>query len=215
MINIRSIQHYMYCSRRFGLLELNQDWSENAFVVKANIMHERVHASKHEFHSKKKIELSSVAVYNDELDLYGITDCIEFVRNKSGTYIDLLKDSFAVNIVEYKPHQPSPEIINETDAIQVFAQKMCADYIWNCKSTGYIYYGDTHRRVKLQLNEEYDKYYALLQRLISEMNEILEYGSIPERTKGQKCSGCSMKDICMPQNKKYNVRNFIKEGDNA
>ena len=27
-INIRQIQHYMYCLRRFALLELNDDWSE-------------------------------------------------------------------------------------------------------------------------------------------------------------------------------------------
>ena len=37
-INIRAIQHYMYCPRRFALLELNCDWAENAFVVKANLM---------------------------------------------------------------------------------------------------------------------------------------------------------------------------------
>ena len=29
-INIRAIQHYMYCPRRFALLEINDDWEENA-----------------------------------------------------------------------------------------------------------------------------------------------------------------------------------------
>ncbi|SEH38315.1 hypothetical protein SAMN02910265_00223 [Ruminococcus flavefaciens] len=33
-INIRTIQHYMYCPRRFALLEVNSDWAENAFIVK-------------------------------------------------------------------------------------------------------------------------------------------------------------------------------------
>ena len=210
-VNIRSIQHYMYCPRQFGLLVLNRDWSENALVVMANIMHERVHSGKHELHSRGKIELSSVSLYHDELDLYGIADCIEFVKSKTGTYIEQLGDKFDVNIVEYKPRQPVSGTANETDAIQVFAQKLCADYIWNCKSTGYIYYGDTHRRIKLHLNEEYDKYYTLLQRLISEMNDIFESGIIPARVKGQKCSGCSLKDVCMPQNKKYAVRSLVKE----
>ena len=41
-INIRDIQHYMYCPRRFALLEVNDDWAENAFVVKANLLHENV-----------------------------------------------------------------------------------------------------------------------------------------------------------------------------
>ncbi len=213
MINIRTIQHHMYCPRRFGLLELNQDWSENAFVVKANIMHERVHSGRHELHSKNKIELSSVSLYNDELNLYGIADCIEFIRSRTGTYIKQLGDKFDVNIVEYKPRQPVSETANESDVIQVFAQKLCADYIWECKSEGYLYYGDTHRREKLRLNEEYDKYYSLLKELLSEMNEVLESGKIPERIKGQKCSGCSIKDVCMPQNKKYTVRSLVKEDE--
>lgn len=38
MINIRTIQHYMYCPRRFGLLEIENAWVENVSVVLANIM---------------------------------------------------------------------------------------------------------------------------------------------------------------------------------
>jgi CRISPR-associated exonuclease Cas4 len=48
MINIRTIQHYMYCPRRFGLLEIENAWAENVSVVLANIMHENVHSGKHQ-----------------------------------------------------------------------------------------------------------------------------------------------------------------------
>lgn len=48
-INIRDIQHYMYCPRRFALLEVNDDWAENAFVVKANLLHENVHSGERNF----------------------------------------------------------------------------------------------------------------------------------------------------------------------
>ena len=43
MINIRTIQHYMYCPIRLGLLEIEIVWAENVSVVLANIMHENVH----------------------------------------------------------------------------------------------------------------------------------------------------------------------------
>ena len=43
-VNIRAIQHFLYCPRRFGLLEINGDWAENASVVRANIIHEHVHS---------------------------------------------------------------------------------------------------------------------------------------------------------------------------
>ena len=65
-INIRDIQHYMYCPRRFALLEVNDDWAENAFVVKANLLHENVHSGERNFENKRKIVRSDVSVYNDD-----------------------------------------------------------------------------------------------------------------------------------------------------
>ena len=32
-IAIRSIQHYMYCPHRWGLMEIDRAWAENAFVT--------------------------------------------------------------------------------------------------------------------------------------------------------------------------------------
>ncbi|HHX58032.1 MAG TPA: Dna2/Cas4 domain-containing protein, partial [Clostridiales bacterium] len=100
-VNIRSIQHYMYCPRRYALLEVNNDWAENAFVVKANIMHENVHDGSHSFSDSNKIVRSAVSIYNDELeyDLYGITDCIEFVKSANGTFIEELSGKYDVRIV--------------------------------------------------------------------------------------------------------------------
>ena len=57
--------------------------------------------------------------------------------------------------MEYKPTQPKDGSIRETDAIQVFAQKLCADYIWKCNSEGCIYYADTRKRVKMPFDEEF------------------------------------------------------------
>lgn len=79
-INIRNIQHFLYCPRRYALLELNNDWAENAFVVKADILHQHVHDGSHSFSDSKKIVRSNIAIYNDlpQYDLYGMTDCVEF-----------------------------------------------------------------------------------------------------------------------------------------
>ena len=55
-ITIRSIQHYLYCSHRWGLLEIDKAWAENAFVTKANLMHDRVHDPDRSYVSKGKVE---------------------------------------------------------------------------------------------------------------------------------------------------------------
>ncbi len=210
-INIRNIQHYMYCPRRFALLEINDDWQENAYVVNANLRHQHVHDGSHRYSDSRKIVKSDIAVYNDEAeyDIFGVTDCIEFVRSKEGVPISGYDGLFNVKIIEYKPKAPKKLDFNETDAIQVFAQKICADSLWNCNSEAYIYYSDTRRRIKLPFETEYEKYDTMLKRLLSEMRNVLEKQIIPLRKKGQKCSGCSMADICFSKEKKYSVRDII------
>ena len=216
-INIRSIQHYMYCPRRFALLETNRDWEENAFVVKADLLHSHVHNGSHSFSSSTKIVRSSVSVFNDlePYDLYGVTDCIEFVKDKNGAEIPELNGCFKVCIVEYKPRAPKGKPFNETDAIQVFAQKICADNVWNTSSEAYIYYCDVKKRVKLPFDSEFSAYDSKIRQMLCEMRELIRTGEIPQRKTGQKCSGCSMADICFPKNSTYRVKDTImsmKEG---
>lgn len=201
----------MYCPRRFALLEVNNDWAENAFVVKANLMHEHVHDGSHDFSSKGLVAKSAVAVYNDDYDIFGVADCAEFEACKGGVHIDGLEGEYRVKIVEYKPKAPKNESFNETDAIQVFAQKLCADYIWKCDCEGYIYYSESRKRVKLPFDDdaEREKYRRMLERYLGEMREILKSGIIPEKRKGQKCTGCSLEDICFPKSASYGVRESI------
>lgn len=212
-INIRSIQHFMYCQRRWGLLEINRDWSENAFVVKANILHENVHDGTHSFSDKNKTVRSSVSVYNDkeEYDLYGIADCVEFIKDKNGVEINGLNGLYSVKLIEYKPTAPAVGEFNETDAIQVFAQKLCADFVWGCNCECFIYYSDKRKRVRLPFDTEFEKYDKTLKALLSEMRGYISENRIPERVKGQKCSGCSLKDICLPKSAEYSVRKEIEK----
>ncbi len=201
----------MYCPRRFALLETNRDWEENAFVVKADLLHSHVHDASHSFSSSKKIVRSSVVVYNDleQYDLYGVTDCIEFIRDEHGAQIAQADGKFRICIVEYKPKAPKDLLFNETDAIQVFAQKLCADFVWNTDSEAYIYYSDIKRRVRLPFDSEFSKYDIKLKELLAKMRELLISGEIPQRKKGQKCSGCSLADICFPKASTYKVKDTI------
>lgn len=201
----------MYCPRRYALLEINNDWAENAFVIKADILHKNVHDGSHSFSDSKKIVRSSIAVYNDmpEYNIFGITDCIEFVRAANGVEICGHEGNFKVRIIEYKPKAPKWYEFNETDAIQVFAQKISADYTWSCDSEAYIYYADTRKRVRMPFDTEFERYDTMLKKLLMEMSMVRLNQTIPPKRKGQKCSGCSLSDICFPKEKKYSVRDII------
>lgn len=210
-VAIRSIQHYMYCPRRFALLELNQDWAENVAVVNANLLHENVHSDKPRYLPKGVIAKNSVTVWNDELSLSGVCDCIEFVPDKNGIEIPEENGKFRVRIIEYKPTAPKNEPFHPIDAIQVYAQKICADNIWKCNSEAYIYYASTRKRVKLPFDECGDDYHKMLLKYLSEMKKIIDSHVIPPCEKGQVCSGCSLHNDCFPKSSFQSVRKMINQ----
>ena len=203
-IAIRSIQHYMYCPHRWGLMEIERAWAENIFVTKANLMHERVHDPGKNYTSRGKKVFTSVPVYHDgEADgLYGVTDCLELTKGKNGIFIEESEDRYDVCIVEYKPTKPKKEEYHEEDLMQVFAQKICVDYVFGCDCDAVLYYGDVKKRIALPLKNNYDNYDKVLKQLLKEMRDYLNRGVVPTIRKGQKCNGCSMKDLCMPSAKK-------------
>ncbi|MCI1654705.1 MAG: CRISPR-associated protein Cas4 [Lachnospiraceae bacterium] len=210
-VSIRELQHYLYCPHRWGLININCSWEENVFVVKANMIHKRVHDPNQSYSAKNKKVLTSVAVYNDQLGLYGIADCIEIKKNKNGVLLPGFgTDTYSLNIVEYKPRKPKTNAYNYDDFIQVFAQKVCVDSIFKCNATGTIFYADCKQRIVLPLEEE--KYIDEIADILQEIREYIKRGVIPPIKKNQKCQGCSLKDICMPKiNKKSRLSNSLGE----
>lgn len=210
-LNIREIQHYLYCPRRFALLKLNCDWAENVSVIKADLLHSNVHDGSHSFSDSRKVVRSDIPVYHDapEYDLYGVLDCVEFIRDDAGVPVPLLNGRFQVRIVEYKPRAPKDTAYHKEDAIQVFAQKLCADYVWHSDSEAYLYYSDIRKRVRLPFEAEYERYDELLRRLLREMRGILALHKIPPRQKGQRCSGCSIAELCFPKAQHGTVRETV------
>lgn len=210
-ITVRSIQHYMYCPHRWGLLEIDKAWAENAFVTKANLMHERVHDPDRNYISKEKKVYTAVPVYNDleEYNLYGVTDCLELKKDKEGVTVGESEEKYNICIVEYKPKKPKNKEFNDEDLMQVFAQKICVDYVFGCDCDAVIYYADVKKRFPLPLKENFDVYDRKLKGLLTEIRINLNQGVIPPIRKGQKCSGCSMKDLCMPMVRKS--KDFLSE----
>lgn len=196
-INIRDLQHYLYCPHRWGLISIDNIWVENIFVIKANLMHEKVHDKEKILYGKDKKTFHAVAIYNDELDIFGVTDSLI-----------LEKEKYA--LMEYKPNKPSDLDFNVDDALQVFAQKVCVDKIFHTNAMCYLYYKNQKFKVQLPFDEQYELYYQMLVKSLDEIREYKEKNAIPPIRKGQKCSGCSLKDICMPtKRKKSNLRDTI------
>lgn len=200
-MTIRDLQHYMYCPRRLALIR-SGEWRDNFFTVRAELAHQNVHGGVHAYSSSTKKVFSNVSVYNDEYDIHGVLDCLEFVKAKKddgGVFVPSLDGTYTLNIVEYKPTVPKNGFSDE-DAIQMYAQKLCVDSIWNCDSECYIFYTNVHRRQKMPFDEpENRKRFDELFHAALNGVRAVECGEIPIAEKSAKCNGCSFRDECLPQ----------------
>ena len=195
-VNIRSIQHYLYCPRRWGLTEIECAWAENVFVCKGDLLHERVDSGEITY-STGAVLCRSVNVYNDEWNLFGVIDCVELKRSKNGIFISQFEDKFVPSIIEYKPTAPKDgSLYRPEDAMQLLAQKVCLDSILKTDCDTYFYYHNTRKRVKAVFTEQD---YIFLRETVEKMLSLRRDGIIPKKRKGQHCSGCSRADICMPR----------------
>ncbi len=197
LIDIRQIQQYIYCPHRFGLIEFDCSFVENVFVAKGNLIHERVNSGEHNM-SRNVIHENTIRVYNDTWGLYGVLDCLEFRKNKNGTYIEKYNDNFNLTIVEYKVTAPKDGKIRYDDKMQVLAQKICIDEIFQTNCETYFYYANTKKREKITFcKDDYD----FLKDTLSQISKLKNSAKIPAVRENQNCSGCSMKDICLPPKK--------------
>lgn len=213
-ITIREIQHYIYCPHRWGLMAIGNAWAENYFVTKANLLHTRVHNPDNHYVRKNVKVFTGVEIFNDtpEINIHGAVDCLELKKDTAGVPISGENSKYSLTIVEYKPTQPKGKECNYDDIMQVFAQKICVDYTFKANASGVIYYADTKKRIKLPLQENYDEYFETLTAVLTEMRVYLAAGIIPAKPKKQRCSGCSMKDLCMQgKHNQKPIRDMILE----
>ena len=194
-VSIRDVQHFAYCPHRWGLIRIGCDWSENVFVNKAKLLHGRADSGTSVSLRGKYIE-HSVRVYNDEWDLFGVLDCLQFERDAHGIEIPKYGGKFRLTIVEYKPSRPKRESASFADRMQLLAQKLCADSVFQTDCAVCFYYGDIRKRVPVSFTAEDED---ALKAIVREIRTCTESGAIPPVPKKQYCSGCSMKDICLPK----------------
>ena len=195
VISIREVQHFTYCPRRWGLIYLDDCWSENVFVNKAKIVHENVDKQSSLSLRGKYVE-RAVQVYNDEWNLFGVLDCLQLTPSAHGVYIEKYGKRFRLTIVEYKPTKPQSEHAVKADRLQLLAQKICIDKMFQCDCETCFYFADTKKR---QVEIFCDKEYRELKEALNDIMCAYNAEKIPNAVKGKYCNGCSIKDICLPR----------------
>lgn len=190
---LSGIQHYVFCRRQWALIHIEQQWEENYRTMDGNIMHK--HAHDDAFHEKRGdlIITRGMAVSSPYLGVSGECDIVEFRRNDNGISLCGQEGKYSVIPVEYKRGSPK---IDESDKLQLAAQAMCLEDMLCCEILeGYLYYGETRHRMRVEINEELREQ---TKNVLEEMHELFRRGHTPKVKRTKTCNACSLKNICLP-----------------
>jgi len=192
LIPLSYLSQFYYCPRRAGLMLLEQQWQDNVHTIEGTLLHERVHGGESETRGNVKV-FRAVPVRSMYLGVAGYADYVELFKVDNGFYITGLSDKWAVYPVEYKHGEVRNELEYE---VQLCAQAMCLETMWNCEiHNGYVYYEADKRRKKVELTEQLRKHVI---KGCEALHQMMKGTVVPPPVKRVKCRECSMQSLCLP-----------------
>ncbi|HPT22619.1 MAG TPA: CRISPR-associated protein Cas4 [Bacteroidales bacterium] len=198
LLMLSGVQHFAFCERQWALIHIEQQWSENVLTVEGQHLHERTDYPFENETKKDVITWRALALTSYDLGLSGRADVVELVRSADNDpdSIQIKEKSGRWKIipVEYKRGKPKPD---ECDEVQLCAQAMCLEEMYNVHITeGYLYYGTTRHRHNVCIDSSLrDKVLLYTKR----MHEIYESRITPLSDYKPHCKSCSLIDICLPR----------------
>ena len=190
---LSGIQHFVFCRRQWALIHIEDQWEENYRTIDGDIMHERVHDAG--FHEKRGdlIITRAMAVSSARLGISGECDAVELRKDPGGITLHGIDGKYSVTPVEYKRGEPKED---DCDAVQLTAQALCLEDMLCCEIPfGYLYYGETRRRVKVVFDADIRR---RTEEAIAEMHDLYRKHHTPKVKRRKACNACSLKNICLP-----------------
>jgi CRISPR-associated exonuclease Cas4 len=203
---LSGIQHYAFCPRQWALIHIEQQWEENYFTVMGNIMHENAHNKDFTEKRKNVVITRGMPVFSRTLGIRGDCDVVEFHIEKNGITLNNYEGTYRPVPVEYKRGKPKE---HEADILQLCAQALCLEEMLVCRiETGYIYYGETRRRLEVRIDEELRQKVA---DSFEKMHQLYEKNYTPKVKVTKACKACSLAELCLPKlNKKISVADYLE-----
>lgn len=203
---LSGIQHYAFCPRQWALIHIEQQWEENYFTVMGNIMHENAHNKDFTEKRKNVVVTRGMPVFSRTLGIRGDCDVVEFHKEKNGIMLNNYEGTYRPVPVEYKRGKPKE---HDADILQLCAQALCLEEMLVCSiETGYLYYGETRRRLEVRIDEELRQKVAAS---FEKMHQLYEKNYTPKVKVTKACKACSLAELCLPKlNKKISVADYLE-----
>ena len=204
-LQLSGIQHFAFCRRQWALIHIEMQWKENLRTVEGQILHENAHNPEMNEKRDNVIVVRAMPVHSRKMGVSGECDVVEFHKSDKGAHINGREGVYMPVPVEYKRGEPKSDNI---DILQLAAQALCLEEMF-CTDInyGYIYYGETRHRLKVDFDDEIRNEVV---KLFEEMHLYYRRGYTPKVKISKKCNACSLKDLCVPVlNKNKSVAEYI------
>ncbi len=213
LLPLSGIQHFVFCRRQWALIHVEHQWQENVLTVEGKLLHKRVDDPFFNETRKGVITTRAVPVASYRLGLSGICDVVEFTLLEAqdkgdGVKLPGREGLYHPAPVEYKRGKEKHDACDEA---QLCAQALCLEEMLSVRiPTGYLYYGETRRRVDVPLNAELRE---LVRKMAEEMHGYFQRGYTPRVKPSKACRSCSLADVCLPslQEKVMPASQYIQE----
>jgi len=206
LLSLSGIQHFRFCKRQWALIHIERQWEDNLRTTEGQFLHERVD-DPFLRESRGDVVISrAFPLVSYRLGLYGVADVVEYVRSEKGVSLPGYDGLWKMHPVEYKRGKPK---IDERDEVQLCAQAMCLEEMFDVRiSTADFYYNEIRRRIHLKITEELRD---LVFSLADEMHDLFNMGVTPQAERSQNCKFCSLVDVCVPKltKKSVSVRKYV------
>jgi CRISPR-associated exonuclease Cas4 len=197
-IYLSRLQHYLYCSRQFALIELEDVWIENQFTAEGKVLHQRVDQPDKQKRGDIRTVLS-MRLSHGELGIEGVADVVEYHHQADGSERPVP--------IEYKRGKPKQ---HRADEVQLCAQALCLeDMEAGHVPQGALFYGEVRRRHPVVFDADLRE---LTLQTIQACREIVQTKVTPKAVyQSVKCRNCSLIDQCHPQHFKQSASTWLAE----
>ncbi len=193
-LQLSGIQHFAFCRRQWALIHLEQQWADNLRTVEGELMHQNAHDRQFSERRGELLVARGMAVYSARLGVTGACDVVEFHQSQDGVALIGRRDKWLPVPVEYKRGTSK---MTDADRLQLCCQAICLEEMLACEiSTGYLYYGQTHRREQVDF---VPKLRQTVEEMLCEMHQYTQRQYTPKVKPHRGCRACSLKDVCLPE----------------
>lgn len=181
-IPVSALQHYAYCPRQCALIHVAQIFDENLYTLRGRSVHRRAHEEGRESRGGLRVE-RGLPIWSKKHGLTGKADIVEFEG----------KD---VRPVEYKAGRLRNKLGREADRIQLCAQALCLEEMFETGvEEGALYYAGSRRRIFVRIDPPLRRRTL---KIVKSVRRQLADAHLPTPVNDARCPDCSLREGCVP-----------------